>query len=93
MVSGTEMELVIIRPPLVYAGNAPGNFKRLLNLVSMGIPLPFKSVSNKRSMISLGNLADFIRVCVVHPAAANELFLISDGIDVSLPDLLNKLGE
>ncbi|NNA97965.1 NAD-dependent epimerase/dehydratase family protein [Pseudomonas gessardii] len=93
LVSGTGMELVIIRPPLVYAGNAPGNFKRLLKLVSMGLPLPFKSVCNKRSMISLDNLADFIRVCVVHPKAANELFLISDGIDVSLPDILKKLGE
>ncbi|MDI3184334.1 NAD-dependent epimerase/dehydratase family protein [Pseudomonas paracarnis] len=93
LVGGTDMELVIIRPPLVYAGNAPGNFRRLLKLVSMGIPLPFGCVRNKRSMVSLNNLADFIGVCVVHPKAAHELFLISDGKDLSLPDILLRLGD
>ncbi len=86
------MELVIIRPPLVYAGNAPGNFLRLLKLVSSGLPLPLGSISNARSMIALKNLVAFIQVCIVHPAAANELFLISDCQNVSTPQIIQCLA-
>lgn len=88
----SEMELVIIRPPLVYAANAPGNFQRLLKLVQTGVPLPFSGVANKRSMVSLDNLTDFIRTCAVHPRAANQLFLISDGEDLALPEILEALS-
>ncbi|AZD09715.1 UDP-glucose 4-epimerase [Pseudomonas chlororaphis] len=90
--TGSEMELVIIRPPLVYAANAPGNFQRLLKLVKIGVPLPFSGISNKRSMVSLNNLTDFIKICTVHPAAAGQLFLISDGDDLSLPEILEALS-
>lgn len=87
------MELVIIRPPLVYAAHAPGNFQRLLKLASTGVPLPFGGVRNSRSMVALENLVDFISLCMVHPRAANELFLVSDGIDISTPDLVRCIGR
>jgi nucleoside-diphosphate-sugar epimerase len=93
LVSGSSMELVIIRPPLVYAAHAPGNFQRLLKLVASGIPLPFAMTNNKRSMVSLGNLTEFIGLCIDHPAAANELFLISDGDDVSTKDIVELLAD
>lgn len=89
----SDMELVIIRPPLVYAGGAPGNFQRLLKLVASGIPLPFALVDNRRSMVALENLVSFICLCVEHPAAANELFLISDGTDVSTPEIIYNLAK
>ena len=88
-----DMELVIIRPPLVYSASAPGNFNRLLKLISAKAPLPFWGVKNKRSLIALDNLIDFIYVCLSHPAAANELFLISDREDVSIEFILRKLAE
>lgn len=90
---GDNFEVVIIRPPLVYAAHAPGNFARLLKLVSVGAPVPFASLTNQRSMIALENLIDFIRLCTVHPAAANELFLISDGVDVSTADIFRYLAR
>lgn len=88
----TEMEIVIIRPPLVYAAHAPGNFHRLLKLVHSGIPLPFGRVNNSRSMIALENLADLIAVCVEHPAAANQVFLASDGVDFSTGQIIELLA-
>jgi nucleoside-diphosphate-sugar epimerase len=93
LLKGSDMELVIVRPPLVYAGNAPGNFRRLLKLVATGLPLPLGSVDNRRSMVSLGSLVDFISLCVEHPAAANETFLISDGVDLSTPQIIERLAE
>ncbi|WPP47397.1 NAD-dependent epimerase/dehydratase family protein [Pseudomonas sp. AN-1] len=92
LLSDSAMELVIIRPPLVYGAHAPGNFQRLLKLVSARLPLPLGRIKNRRSMVALENLADFIAHCVAHPAAANELFLISDGIDVSTPDIVRHLA-
>ncbi|MHA3817998.1 NAD-dependent epimerase/dehydratase family protein [Pseudomonas sp. GCM10022186] len=88
----TGMEVVIIRPPLVYGPNAPGNFARLIKLVSKGLPLPFAAVQNKRSLVALDNLVDFILTCMSHPAAANQTFLIADGEDLSIGDLLRRLG-
>ena len=88
-----NMELVIIRPPLVYAAHAPGNFQRLLKLVASGIPLPFGVIKNQRSVVALENLIDFIIVCIRHPAAANELFLISDADDVSTVEIAKHLAE
>jgi len=93
LVAGTSMKLVLIRPSLVYAAHAPGNFQRLLKLVASGMPLPFALVKNQRSMVALENLVDFIALCIEHPAAANELFLISDGVDVSTPEIIRYLSE
>ncbi|MGK4359683.1 UDP-glucose 4-epimerase family protein [Ectopseudomonas chengduensis] len=87
----TGLEVVIIRPPLVYGGAAPGNFRSLINLASKPIPLPFGSVNNKRSMVYVGNLVSFIIRCIQHPAAANQTFLVSDGEDVSLRNLVTYI--
>ncbi|WP_236218428.1 NAD-dependent epimerase/dehydratase family protein [Pseudomonas rhodesiae] len=89
----TEMEIVIIRPPLVYAAHAPGNFHRLLKLVHSGLPLPFGRVKNSRSMIALENLVDLISVCVEHPAAANQVFLASDGVNFSTAQIIDLLAR
>nr|WP_093477023.1 SDR family oxidoreductase [Halopseudomonas yangmingensis] len=91
--SGSDTELVIIRPPLVYGADAPGNFSRLLKLVRHGVPLPLAAVQNQRSMICLDNLVDFIMVCASHPAAANQCFLVSDNESVSTPELVRLLAE
>ncbi|TWC21858.1 nucleoside-diphosphate-sugar epimerase [Pseudomonas sp. SJZ085] len=87
------MELVILRPPLIYAGHAPGNFRLLLKLVSSGLPLPFSGVNNQRSMVSLENLVDLIVLCIKHPDAANQTFLVSDGVDVSTPQIIRCLSK
>lgn len=93
LVSNSDMELVIIRPPLVYSDSAPGNFRRLLKLVSLGVPLPFGSIANSRSMVALANFIDFIQTCMIHPAAANEVFLISDGLNISTAEIVNYLAQ
>lgn len=84
----TGLEVVIIRPPLVYGSGVKANFLSLLKLSATKLPLPFGSVNNKRSMVYVGNLVDLIVCCIDHPAAANETFLVSDGNDVSLRSLL-----
>lgn len=89
----TSIELVIIRPPLVYAADAPGNFARLLKLVSMNLPLPFASVNNRRSFVSRENLVDFIECCISHPNAKDELFLVSDTQTISTKQLVTALRE
>lgn len=91
---GTSTELVIIRPPLVYAAHAPGNFAKLLKLTATHLPLPFAHINNKRSFIALDNLVDFIECCITHPKAANELFLIADSQAISTEQLVKsiKLG-
>ena len=89
----TDLEVVIIRPPLVYGPGVKGNFQSLLRWVNTGLPLPLGDVNNRRSLISLDNLVDFITVCIDHPAAANQTFLVSDGEDLSTTDLLKRLGQ
>ncbi len=89
----TGLELVIIRPPLVYGRDAPGNFGRLVHWVRKGLPLPFGAIHNRRSMVSLGNLTDFIAVCLKNTAAANQVFLVSDGQDISTTDLLKRVAR
>jgi lipopolysaccharide/colanic/teichoic acid biosynthesis glycosyltransferase/nucleoside-diphosphate-sugar epimerase len=84
----TGLEVVIIRPPLVYGTNAPGNFHSLLRILQLNWPLPFGSLENKRSLISLSNLIDFILTCIRHPSAANQIFFVSDGHDLSTPELI-----
>ena len=89
----TGMEVVIIRSPLVYGANAPGNFGKLTRLVAKGLPLPFGSITNRRSLMGIDNLVDFMVTCLEHPAAANETFLVSDGEDLSTPDLIRRMAR
>ena len=88
----TGMEVVIVRPPLVYGAGVKGNFAQMLKVLARGIPLPLASVNNRRSLLYVGNLADALILCATHPAAANQTYLISDGEDISTPDLLRQLG-
>lgn len=88
----TGMEIVIIRPPLVYGPGVKANFRTLIRLAKLGLPLPLGAIHNRRSMVFLGNLVDFIVVCSAHPQAANQIFLISDGEDVSTTQLLRLLS-
>ncbi|MCH2072675.1 NAD-dependent epimerase/dehydratase family protein [Acinetobacter pittii] len=90
---GSETELVIIRPPLVYDAHAPGNFARLLKLASTNIPLPFVGVNNKRTFVALENLVNFIECCITHPLAKNELFLIADTESLSTKQLVTYLRQ
>ena len=89
----TGMEVVIIRPPLVYGAGVGANFKALIRAVEAGVPLPFASTRNLRSFVCLENLLDLIRVCVEHPSAANQTFLVSDGQDLSTGELLRLLAS
>lgn len=89
----TDMEVVIVRPPLVYGPGAPGNFDRLLHVLDRGLPLPFGAVHNRRSLIALSNLVGFVSTAVSHPQAANRTFLVSDGEDVSTTELLRRVGH
>ncbi|OFW39803.1 MAG: hypothetical protein A3F70_18345 [Acidobacteria bacterium RIFCSPLOWO2_12_FULL_67_14] len=89
----TRMEVVIIRPPLVYGHGARANFGALMRAVARGVPLPLGAVDNRRSLVGLDNLVDFIVTCATHPDAANETFLVSDGEDLSTPDLIRRLGR
>ena len=87
------MEVVIIRPPLVYGKGVKGNFSSLLKLARFPIPLPFGSIQNKRSLVSVENLVDLIVVCLNHPNAKNQIFLVSDDDDMSTPVLFSRLAE
>jgi nucleoside-diphosphate-sugar epimerase len=92
----TGMEVVIIRPPLVYGANAPGNFGSLVKWMRKPIPLPLGAIHNQRSLVAVDNLVDFITLCADReksPKAANQVFLISDGEDVSTTTLLQKVGK
>lgn len=93
LAADTGMEVVIIRPPLVYGPGVKGNFLSLMRLVSMGLPLPFGKFDNRRSMISLVNMVHFIITCLHHPEAGNQTFLISDGEDLSVTQLLKKIAS
>lgn len=88
----TKMEIVIIRPPLVYGLNVKGNFLSLIKCVQKRIPLPLGSIYNRRSFVALDNLVDFIICCINHPKAANEIFIISDNEDISTTELLHRLA-
>lgn len=88
----TGMELVIIRPPLVYGPGVRANFQTLMRAVARGLPLPLAAVNNRRSLVGLGNLIDFIATCIDHSAAAGQTFLVSDGEDLSAPALIHRLA-
>jgi nucleoside-diphosphate-sugar epimerase len=92
LASEMAMQVVIIRPPLVYGLDAPANFQRLLKWVKRGVPLPLGRTANLRAFVALSNLVDFIVVTMSHQAAANETFLISDGQDISTTSLLKVVA-
>lgn len=87
------MEFVILRPPLVYGPGVRGNFLRMMRLVARGVPLPIASIANRRSLIYLGNLVDAIVAVSGSPRAAGRTFLVSDGEDVSTPDLARAIAH
>lgn len=90
----TGMEVVVVRPPLVYGAGVKGNFASLLRWVEKGLPLPLGGVTNnKRSLVGLDNLVDVLLACVSHPSAANQTFLVSDGEDLSTVELLQRIGH
>lgn len=90
----TGMEVVIIRPPLIYGPGVKANFESMMRWLARGIPLPLGAVrSNRRSLVSLDNLVDLLVTCTYHPAAVNETFLVSDGVDLSTADLLSRVGN
>lgn len=89
----TGMEVVIIRPPLVYGPGVKANFQVLMRAVARGIPVPLGAIHNRRSLVALDTLVDFIVTCIEHPAAANETFLVSDGDDLSTTDLISRLAR
>jgi nucleoside-diphosphate-sugar epimerase len=89
----SELELVIVRSPLVYGPGVKGNFLRLMRLVDKGWPLPLKNIDNRRSLIALDNLIDLLGLCIQHPAAAGHTFLASDGEDLSTPQLMRRIAR
>ena len=89
----SSMEVVILRPPLVYGPGVSANFLRMMQVINLGLPLPFGRIFNCRSLVFLGNLVDLVIRCMTHPMAANRTFLVSDGDDLSTSELLRRLGE
>lgn len=90
----TGMEIVVIRPPLVFGEGVKANFSALLKLVGKGLPLPFRSITkNKRSMVSVYNLVDLIKTCIEHPNAANQVFLASDDNDLSTAEMVALMAK
>ena len=89
----TGLEVVIVRPPLVYGAGVKGNLGRLLSWVERGVPLPLAGIRNARSLIGIDNLASALQACLSHPAAAGRTYLVRDGEDVSTPELVRRLGR
>jgi len=89
----TDMEVVIIRPPLVYGPGVKANFAALMRAVQQGWPLPLGAVQNQRSLVALDNLVDFIVTCITHPQAANQTFLVSDGQDLPTTELVRGMAQ
>jgi UDP-glucose 4-epimerase len=89
----TGMEVVIIRPPLVYGPGVKANFAALMRAVQRGWPLPLGAIHNQRSLVALDNLVDFIITCITHPKAANQTFFVSDGQDLSTTELIRGMAK
>jgi len=89
----TGMELVILRPTMIYGPGVKGNFSQMIRIVRLGIPLPLLAVNNRRSMIGLKNCVDFIICAATHKNASGKIFLMSDGEDMSTPDLFMRVGR
>lgn len=93
LAAGTQLEVVIVRPPLVYGPGVKGNFATMIRAIQKGMPLPFGSVNtNRRSMVALDNLVDLLVTCVFHPMAAGQIFLVRDGEDLSTAACLRRIG-
>jgi len=88
----TGLEIVIVRPPLVYGSGVKGNFAQMLGVLGKGVPLPLASINNLRSLVYVGNLVDALIACATHPSAAGQTYLVSDGEDISTPGLLRALA-
>ena len=93
LAQASAMELVIIRPPLVYGPGVRANFAALMHVVQNGWPLPLGAIHNRRSLVGIDNLVDFIAICTNHPQAANQTFLVSDGHDLSTTELVRALAR
>ncbi|HTP96267.1 MAG TPA: NAD-dependent epimerase/dehydratase family protein [Burkholderiales bacterium] len=91
--AGSRLEIVVLRPPLVYGPGVKANFLALLRAVDRGWPLPLGAIDNRRSLVYLDNLIDAILLCLEHPAAAGKTYLVSDGEDISTPELVRKLAH
>lgn len=89
----TGMDIVVVRPPLVYGPGVKANFRNLIKLVAKGLPLPFGALRNRRSMVALDNLVDLLAVCTTHPGAPGQVFLASDGIDLTIGDLVTMIAN
>ena len=89
----TGIEVVIVRPPLVYGSGVKGNFASMIKLVEKGFPLPLGAIHNQRSLVALDNLVDLTVTCIAHPAAANQVFLAGDGQDLSTTELLRGVAK
>ena len=89
----TGLEVVILRPPLVYGPSVKANFLLLMQLIHQGWPLPLGAIKNRRSLLYLGNFVDAIRVCIEHPAAAGQTFLVDDGPTISTPELARAIAK
>ncbi len=93
LTNDTGMEVVIIRPPLVYGAGVKANFYSMMHWLNKGVPLPLGAIHNQRSLVALDNLVDLIITCIDHPAAANQTFLVSDGEDLSTSELLRRMAS
>jgi UDP-glucose 4-epimerase len=91
LVANSGMELVVIRPPLIYGPGVKGNFRSLLTVAEKNLPLPLGAINNQRSMVALDNLVDLIMTCITHPHAVNQTFLVSDDQDISTTQLLEMM--
>lgn len=89
----TGLEVVIVRPPLVYGPAVKANFRQLISIVRRAVPMPFASINNKRSLVFVENLADALTCCATHPKAAGQTYLVSDGEDVSTPELIRRVAH
>lgn len=89
----TGMEVVIIRPVLVYGPGVKANFRNMMSWLNRGVPLPLGTIANKRSLVAVDNLVDLIETCIHHPAAANQVFLVSDDEDLSTSELLRRMAR
>lgn len=89
----SPMTWTILRPTLVYGAGNPGNMERLMKLVKTGLPLPLGSINNQKSFLYVGNLVNIIIKCLNHPNAKNQTFIISDGEDLSTPELIRRIGK
>jgi nucleoside-diphosphate-sugar epimerase len=88
----TGLEVVILRPPLIYGPGVKANFLAMMKTVQRGMPLPFATISNRRSLLYVGNLMAAVGTCLTHPRASGETYLVSDGEDVSTPELIRRIA-